>query len=47
MSLGIVSVISAIETESTTLVNAAEEALYQAKSKGRNVYNGLRQCVIV
>lgn len=36
VSLGVASVIPAIETEPATLVNAAEEALYQAKRKGRD-----------
>ncbi|QMS87162.1 AAA-like domain-containing protein [Nostoc edaphicum CCNP1411] len=36
VSLGVASVIPAIETEPATLVNAAEEALYKAKRKGRD-----------
>ncbi|WP_322743999.1 nucleotidyl cyclase domain-containing protein [Nostoc edaphicum] len=36
MSLGVASVIPVIETEPATLVNAAEETLYQAKRKGRD-----------
>ncbi|MBN3940251.1 AAA-like domain-containing protein [Nostoc sp. NMS9] len=36
VSLGVASVIPIIETELATLVNAAEEALYQAKRKGRD-----------
>ncbi|MEH2285067.1 MAG: AAA-like domain-containing protein [Nostoc sp.] len=36
VSLGVASVIPAIEIEPATLVNAAEEALYQAKRKGRD-----------
>ncbi len=36
VSLGVASVIPAIEVEPATLVNAAEDALYQAKRKGRD-----------
>ncbi len=36
VSLGVASVIPAAENEPTTLVNAAESALYKAKRKGRD-----------
>ncbi|MFN6538125.1 MAG: AAA-like domain-containing protein [Nostoc sp. EkiNYC01] len=36
VSLGVASIIPQVETEPTTLVNAAEKALYQAKRQGRD-----------
>ncbi|MEH1950684.1 MAG: hypothetical protein V7K77_27565 [Nostoc sp.] len=36
VSLGVASVITVIVIEPATLVNAVEEALYQAKIKGRD-----------